>query len=43
MIPVGAVIRCSTATADTLKMKDYRFEIRSAATFQDINKSIPAI
>lgn len=43
MIPVGAVILWSTATADTLKIMDYCSGIHGAATFQDINKSIPTI
>lgn len=43
MIPVGAVILWSTPTADTPKIRDYCWGIRGAATFQDINKSIPTI
>lgn len=43
MIPVGAVILWSTATADTLKIRDYCSGIHGAVTFQDINKSIPTI
>lgn len=43
MIPVGAVILWSTATPDTLKIRDYCSGIYGAATFQDINKSIPTI
>lgn len=42
-IPVGAVILWSTATADTLKIRDYCSGIHGAATFQYINKSIPTI
>lgn len=31
IIPVGAVILCSTATAGALKIMDYRCEIHSSA------------
>lgn len=44
IIPVGAVILCSTAMADALEITDYRYEILSSAgTLWDINNSIPSV